>query len=120
MGSNMPASRRLPLLISDPPVNRERGMERPVAVKQAGWSFRRGAARGRGDQRRLRREILIDNADEYSLRKFVGLNERTWLESEADREEGPAASRRTRSSRTGAATLQGEPGSGAQCARSRS
>jgi DNA-directed RNA polymerase subunit beta len=34
--------------------------------------------------------ILIDNADEYVLRKFVGLNERTCLNQKPHREEGPA------------------------------
>ena len=33
--------------------------------------------------------ILIDDADEYVLRKFHGLNERTSPEPAADCEEGP-------------------------------
>ena len=72
MGSNM-QRQAVPLIKTDPPVVAT-GMERPVAensgmvvkAKRAGTVTYCDAER-----------ILIDNADEYVLRKFRGLNERT-------------------------------------------
>src|SRR5213075_568007 len=74
MGSNM-QRQAVPLLRTDPPVV-STGMERPVA-QNSGMVVRaeRGGVVTFVDSSR----ILIDNADEYVLRKFVGLNERTCL-----------------------------------------
>jgi DNA-directed RNA polymerase subunit beta len=74
MGSNM-QRQAVPLLISDPPVVGT-GMEKPVA-QNSGMVVRaeRAGVVTYIDSMR----ILIDNADEYLLRKFVGLNERTCL-----------------------------------------
>jgi DNA-directed RNA polymerase subunit beta len=74
MGSNM-QRQAVPLLRTDPPVV-STGMERPVA-QNSGMVVRaeRGGVVTYVDSSR----ILIDNADEYVLRKFVGLNERTCL-----------------------------------------
>ena len=72
MGSNM-QRQAVPLVRTDPPIIAT-GMERPVA-ENSGMVVR---ARQSGkvtfaDARR----IIINNTDEYVLRKFVGLNERT-------------------------------------------
>ena len=74
MGSNM-QRQAVPLLRTDPPVVGT-GMERPVA-QNSGMVVRaeRSGVVTFVDATR----ILIDNADEYVLRKFVGLNERTCL-----------------------------------------
>ncbi|HEY1923503.1 MAG TPA: DNA-directed RNA polymerase subunit beta, partial [Tepidisphaeraceae bacterium] len=74
MGSNM-QRQAVPLLRTDPPVI-STGMERPVA-QNSGMVVRaeRAGLITFVDSSR----ILIDNADEYILRKFVGLNERTCL-----------------------------------------
>src|SRR5205814_8006802 len=74
MGSNM-QRQAVPLLRTDPPIIAT-GMERPVA-QNSGMVVRaeRGGTVTFCDSSR----ILIDNADEYVLRKFVGLNERTCL-----------------------------------------
>jgi len=74
MGSNM-QRQAVPLLRTDPPVVGT-GMERPVA-QNSGMVVRaeRAGVVTYIDSMR----ILIDNADEYLLRKFVGLNERTCL-----------------------------------------
>ena len=74
MGSNM-QRQSVPLLRTDPPVVGT-GMERPVA-QNSGMVVRaeRAGVITYVDSMR----ILIDNADEYILRKFVGLNERTCL-----------------------------------------
>jgi DNA-directed RNA polymerase subunit beta len=74
MGSNM-QRQAVPLLRIDPPVVAT-GMEKPVA-QNSGMVIRaeRGGVVTYVDSMR----ILIDNADEYVLRKFVGLNERTCL-----------------------------------------
>ena len=72
MGSNM-QRQAVPLLRTDPPVV-STGMEKPVA-QNSGMvvrAERKGVVTFVDSQR-----ILIDNADEYILRKFVGLNERT-------------------------------------------
>jgi DNA-directed RNA polymerase subunit beta len=74
MGSNM-QRQAVPLLRTDPPVV-STGMEKPVA-QNSGMVVRaeRSGVVTFVDATR----ILIDNADEYVLRKFVGLNERTCL-----------------------------------------
>jgi DNA-directed RNA polymerase subunit beta len=74
MGSNM-QRQAVPLLRTDPAII-STGMERPVA-QNSGMVVRaeRGGVITHVDSSR----ILIDNADEYVLRKFVGLNERTCL-----------------------------------------
>lgn len=72
MGSNM-QRQAVPLLRTDPPVVGT-GMEKPVAAN-SGMVVRAERA---GTVTYVDAErILIDNADEYVLRKFVGLNERT-------------------------------------------
>ncbi len=72
MGSNM-QRQGVPLLRTDPPIVAT-GMEKPVAAN-SGMVVRaeRSGVVTYVDATR----ILIDNADEYVLRKFVGLNERT-------------------------------------------
>src|SRR4051794_37054159 len=74
MGSNM-QRQAVPLLRTDPPIVAT-GMERPVA-QNSGMVVRaeRSGVVTYVDSQR----ILIDNADEYVLRKFHGLNERTCL-----------------------------------------
>src|SRR5918992_867336 len=74
MGSNM-QRQAVPLLRTDPAVVAT-GMEKPVA-QNSGMVVRaeRSGVVTFVDATR----ILIDNADEYLLRKFVGLNERTCL-----------------------------------------
>jgi DNA-directed RNA polymerase subunit beta len=74
MGSNM-QRQAVPLLRTDPPVCGT-GMEKAVA-QNSGMVVRaeRSGVVTAVDATR----ILIDNADEYILRKFVGLNERTCL-----------------------------------------
>src|SRR6202034_4195920 len=72
MGSNM-QRQAVQLLKTDPPVV-STGMERPVA-QNSGMVVRAERAGMVTTVDALR--ILIDNADEYVLRKFVGLNERT-------------------------------------------
>ncbi len=74
MGSNM-QRQAVPLLRVDPPVVAT-GMEKPVAANSGMVVHARGA----GTVTYVDAErILIDNADEYHLRKFTGLNERTCL-----------------------------------------
>ncbi|MDY7107231.1 MAG: DNA-directed RNA polymerase subunit beta [Planctomycetota bacterium] len=72
MGSNM-QRQAVPVVQADPPLVAT-GMER-VAGSYSGMSVqaRRGGAITYVDAER----IIIDNADEYPLKKFVGLNERT-------------------------------------------
>jgi len=74
MGSNM-QRQAVPLIRTDPPIVAT-GMERPVA-ENSGMVVRarRGGTVTYVDARR----IVIDDTDEYELRKFVGLNERTCL-----------------------------------------
>jgi len=74
MGSNM-QRQAVPLLRTDPPVV-STGLEKPVA-QNSGMVVRaeRPGVITYVDSSR----ILVDNADEYVLRKFVGLNERTCL-----------------------------------------
>ncbi len=72
MGSNM-QRQAVPLIRTDPPIIAT-GMERPVA-ENSGMVVRArvGGTVTYADALR----IVIDNTDEYELRKFVGLNERT-------------------------------------------
>ena len=74
MGSNM-QRQAVPLIRTDPPVV-STGMEKPVA-QNSGMVVRaeRAGTVTFVDATR----ILVDNADEYELRKFRGLNERTCL-----------------------------------------
>jgi DNA-directed RNA polymerase subunit beta len=72
MGSNM-QRQAVPLIMCDPPLVGT-GMER-VAGSHSGMlvKAKRGGTVTFVDSER----VIIDNADEYELRKFVGLNERT-------------------------------------------
>src|SRR2546423_7848885 len=92
-----------PLLIGDPPVI-STGMERPVA-QNSGMVVRaeRGGVVTYVDAMR----ILIDNADEYILRKFVGLNERTCLNQRPIVRKGQRV-KKGQILADGAATHQGE------------
>ena len=72
MGSNM-QRQAVPLIRVDPPVVAT-GMEKSVGLNSGMIvRARRGGVVTQVDAQR----IIIDNADEYVLRKFVGLNERT-------------------------------------------
>jgi DNA-directed RNA polymerase subunit beta len=74
MGSNM-QRQAVPLVRTEPPIIAT-GMERPVALN-SGMIVR---ARMDGTVTYVdARRIVIDDTDEYQLRKFVGLNERTAL-----------------------------------------
>ncbi|MDX2199274.1 MAG: DNA-directed RNA polymerase subunit beta [Phycisphaerae bacterium] len=74
MGSNM-QRQAVPLIISDPPII-STGMERAVA-ENSGMVIH---ARQNGTVTYVdAMRIVIDDTDEYVLRKFVGLNERTCL-----------------------------------------
>ncbi len=72
MGSNM-QRQGVPLLITEPPIVGT-GMERDVAVN-SGMVIR--ARRGGTVTKVDAEQIVIDDRDHYTLRKFVGLNERT-------------------------------------------
>jgi DNA-directed RNA polymerase subunit beta len=102
MGSNM-QRQAVPLLRTDPPVVAT-GMERPVA-QNSGMVVRaeRGGVVTFVDALR----ILIDNADEYILRKFVGLNERTCLNQRPIVRKGQRV-KKGQILADGAATHQGE------------
>src|SRR5688500_4442425 len=102
MGSNM-QRQAVPLLRTDPPVIGT-GMERPVA-QNSGMVVRaeRAGVVTFVDSSR----ILIDNADEYTLRKFVGLNERTCLNQKPIVKKGQRV-KRGQIIADGAATHQGE------------
>jgi DNA-directed RNA polymerase subunit beta len=102
MGSNM-QRQAVPLLRVEPPVVCT-GMEKPVA-QNSGMVVR---AERLGvvtfvDATR----ILIDNADEYILRKFVGLNERTCLNQKPIVKKGQRV-KKGQIIADGAATYQGE------------
>ncbi len=74
MGSNM-QRQAVPLVRTDPPIIAT-GMERPVA-ENSGMVIR---ARKSGKITYVDAlKVVIDDTDEYVLRKFVGLNERTCL-----------------------------------------
>jgi DNA-directed RNA polymerase subunit beta len=102
MGSNM-QRQAVPLLRVDPPVV-STGMEKPVA-QNSGMVVRaeRAGVVTYVDASR----ILIDNADEYSLRKFVGLNERTCLNQKPTVKKGQRV-KKGQIIADGAATQQGE------------
>jgi DNA-directed RNA polymerase subunit beta len=74
MGSNM-QRQAVPLLRTDPPIV-STGMEKPVA-QNSGMVVR--AERAGVVTYCDAMKIIVDNADEYVLRKFHGLNERTCL-----------------------------------------
>src|SRR5215211_7255647 len=102
MGSNM-QRQAVPLLRTDPPVI-STGMEKPVA-HNSGMVVRaeRAGVVTFCDATR----ILIDNADEYVLRKFVGLNERTCLNQRPIVKKGQRV-KKNQIIADGAATHQGE------------
>src|SRR5689334_16591090 len=102
MGSNM-QRQAVPLLRTDPPVVAT-GLEKPVA-QNSGMVVRaeRSGVVTSVDATR----ILIDNADEYILRKFVGLNERTCLNQRPIVKKGQRV-KRGQIIADGAATHQGE------------
>jgi DNA-directed RNA polymerase subunit beta len=102
MGSNM-QRQAVPLLRTDPPVV-STGIEKPVA-HNSGMVIRaeRNGVVTFVDATR----ILIDNADEYMLRKFVGLNERTCLNQKPVVKKGQRV-KRGQIIADGAATNQGE------------
>src|SRR5918992_1176049 len=102
MGSNM-QRQAVPLLRTDPAVI-STGMEKPVA-QNSGMVVRaeRSGVVTFVDATR----ILIDNADEYLLRKFVGLNERTCLNQKPIVKKGQRV-KRGQILADGAATHQGE------------
>jgi DNA-directed RNA polymerase subunit beta len=102
MGSNM-QRQAVPLLISDPPVVGT-GMERSVA-QNSGMVIRAERAGVVTYVDAMR--ILIDNADEYVLRKFVGLNERTCLNQKPIVKKGQRV-KKGQIIADGAAVLQGE------------
>ncbi len=78
MGSNM-QRQAVPLLCADPPMIAT-GMEHPVARHSSMLVRARKGGKVTYVDARL---IVIDNADEYELRKYVGLNERTCLNQRA-------------------------------------
>ncbi|MGB7159826.1 MAG: DNA-directed RNA polymerase subunit beta [Tepidisphaeraceae bacterium] len=102
MGSNM-QRQAVPLLRVDPPIIAT-GMERPVA-QNSGMVVRadRAGVVTYVDSSR----ILIDNADEYHLRKFVGLNERTCQNQKPIVKKGQRV-KKNQILADGAAVLQGE------------
>ena len=102
MGSNM-QRQAVPLLRTDPPVVAT-GMEKSVA-QNSGMVVRaeRAGVVTYVDASR----ILIDNADEYVLRKFVGLNERTCLNQKPIVKKGQRV-KKGQILADGAATHQGE------------
>jgi DNA-directed RNA polymerase subunit beta len=74
MGSNM-QRQAVPLVRTDPPIIAT-GMERAVATN-SGMAVR--ACKGGKVSYVDAQRIVVDDTDEYPLRKFVGLNERTCL-----------------------------------------
>jgi DNA-directed RNA polymerase subunit beta len=109
MGSNM-QRQAVPLLRTDPPVVAT-GLERSVA-QNSGMVVRaeRAGVVTYVDSSR----ILIDNADEYVLRKFVGLNERTCLNQKPIVRKGQRV-KKSQILADGAATHQGELALGRNC-----
>ena len=102
MGSNM-QRQAVPLLRTDPPII-STGMERPVA-QNSGMVVR--AERAGVITAVDSSHILIDNADDYVLRKFVGLNERTCLNQKPIIKKGQRV-KKSQILADGAATHQGE------------
>jgi DNA-directed RNA polymerase subunit beta len=88
MGSNM-QRQAVPLIRTEPPIVAT-GMEKPVA-ENSGMVIkaRKAGAVTYVDAQR----IIIDNADEYELRKFVKLNERTCLNQKPIVREGQRVKR---------------------------
>src|SRR5204863_9970073 len=102
MGSNM-QRQAVPLLRTDPPVVGT-GMEKSVA-QNSGMVVRAERAGLVTFVDSMR--ILVDNADEYVLRKFVGLNERTCLNQKPIVKKGQRV-KKGQIIADGAATHQGE------------
>ncbi len=102
MGSNM-QRQAVPLLRTDPAVICT-GLERPVA-QNSGMVVRAERAGVVTYVDAMR--ILIDNADEYILRKFVGLNERTCQNQKPIVKKGQRV-KKGQIMADGAATQQGE------------
>ncbi len=102
MGSNM-QRQAVPLIRTDPPVCGT-GMEKPVA-QNSGMLVRAERAGVVTYVDAL--HILIDNADEYVLRKFHGLNERTCLNQKPIVKKGQRV-KKGQIIADGPATLQGE------------
>jgi len=102
MGSNM-QRQAVPLLRVEPPII-STGMEKPVA-QNSGMVVRaeRSGVVTYVDSMR----ILVDNADEYVLRKYVGLNERTCLNQKPIVKKGQRV-KKGQIIADGAATYQGE------------
>jgi DNA-directed RNA polymerase subunit beta len=102
MGSNM-QRQAVPLLRPEPPIVAT-GMEKPVA-ENSGLVVRakRAGTVTYVDSKR----IIIDDEDEYELRKFVGLNERTCLNQTPIVREGQKV-KRNQIIADGAGTNQGE------------
>ena len=102
MGSNM-QRQAVPLIKSEPPVIAT-GMEKEVP-KNSGMVVR---ARNGGTVTAVdAQHIVIDNADEYHLRKFVGLNEKTCLNQKPIVRLGQKV-KKNQIIADGAATYQGE------------
>ncbi|HVL38383.1 MAG TPA: DNA-directed RNA polymerase subunit beta, partial [Fimbriimonadaceae bacterium] len=102
MGSNM-QRQAVPLITSEPPIIGT-GMEKEIP-KNSGMVVR---ARNGGTVTAVdANHIVIDNADEYVLRKFVGLNEKTCLNQEPIVKLGQKV-KKGQIIADGAATFQGE------------
>ncbi len=102
MGSNM-QRQAVPLIDVEPPLVAT-GLEKEIG-KNSGMVVRakNGGAITAADSQR----IIIDNSDEYVLRKFVGLNERTCLNQKPRVTPGQKVAR-GQVIADGASTLQGE------------
>jgi DNA-directed RNA polymerase beta subunit len=103
MGSNM-QRQAVPLLKVDPPVVAT-GMEKEVARYSPAWS---SPPKNGGTVTSPTRRIIIDNSDEYELRKFVGLNERTCLNQKPIVRKGEKVKKPGRSSPTAPRRCYGE------------
>jgi DNA-directed RNA polymerase subunit beta len=102
MGSNM-QRQAVPLILTDPPIIAT-GMERSIA-QHSGMVVR---ARKTGKVTYVDAgRIVIDEADEYELRKFVGLNERTCQNQKPIVQVGESV-KKGQIIADGAATQQGE------------
>ncbi len=102
MGSNM-QRQAVPLIRTDPPVIAT-GMEKDLPTN-SGMVVR---AKNAGTVTAVdARHVVIDNADEYELRKFVGLNEKTCLNQKPIVRLGQKV-RKNQIIADGAATQQGE------------
>jgi DNA-directed RNA polymerase subunit beta len=102
MGSNM-QRQAVPLLLCDPPLIAT-GLEKDVG-KNSGMVVK---ARNAGIVTYVdAQKIIIDNADEYVLRKFVGLNERTCLNQKPRVKPGQKVAK-GQVIADGASTVQGE------------